>query len=126
MINRLRIQNFAIIDLLDIRVSSGFNVLTGETGAGKSIIIDALGLLLGDRASQDLIRTGSKSAFVEGEFSIPSKGGVTDTLREAGWDVADEIIIGREISRTGKSHAFVNGRMVPVAFLHHLQRLRWR
>lgn len=120
MIYRLRIKDFAIIDTIDIQLSSGFNALTGETGAGKSIIIDALGLLLGERASQEFIRTGKNTSLVEGEFDISNNKSVAAILENHGWQVSEELIIGRELSRSGKSHAFLNGRMVPVSFLQKI------
>ncbi|OGL41139.1 MAG: DNA repair protein RecN, partial [Candidatus Schekmanbacteria bacterium RBG_13_48_7] len=122
MINRLRIRDFAIIDSLDIGFSPGFNALTGETGAGKSIIIDAISLLLGERASQELIRTGKKSSLVEGEFIISKNDSVLNILKENGWEICDDLIIGREISRSGKSQAFLNGRMIPISFLQRIGR----
>jgi len=120
MINRLRIRDFAIIDTLDIQFAPGFLVLTGETGAGKSIIIDAIALLLGDRASLEVIRSGKDVAFIEGEFNIEHNVQVQGILSENGWESSGELIICREISRSGKSHAFLDGRMVPVSLLNKL------
>jgi DNA repair protein RecN (Recombination protein N) len=130
----LSISNLAIIERLRLEFGSGFNVLTGETGTGKSIIIDAVNLLLGGRASADLIRTGCEEATVEGVFALAPAvlGALAGPLRdlglleEAGVEAAEagELILRREISRSGRSICRVNGRAVPVAALreltHHL------
>src|SRR5215203_3341279 len=92
MLTELRIRNFAIIEALTLPLAPGFNVLSGETGAGKSIIVGALGLLLGERASVDLIRTGTDRATVEGVFDATGRGDVTALLDERGID-ADEATV---------------------------------
>jgi DNA repair protein RecN (Recombination protein N) len=110
MLRELRIKDFTIIDGLSITFGQGFNVLTGETGAGKSIIVDALGLLLGEKASQDLIRTGKAEARVEAVFdpvSIP-------LLDELSIDSSDGIILRRVLSSKGKGKAFVNDTTVSL------------
>ena len=121
------IANMAIIESLRLEFDSGFNVLTGETGAGKSIIIDAVSLLLGGRASSELIRTGCEAAWVEGVFSLRPEARATlePTLQELGLiEDSQELILRREITRTGRNVCRVNGRAVTLGTLqaigHHL------
>ena len=117
MLKEIRIQNFAIIENLAVSFESGLNVLTGETGAGKSIIIDALNLLLGGRADTDSIRTGETTALVEGLFQISNE----DTLamaREIGIETSDgELHIKRQISNSGKNRCFLNDSQITVSTL---------
>lgn len=119
MLEELTITNFAIIDRLDVRFTHGFNVLTGETGAGKSIIIDAVGAVLGGRVSAEMVRTGAPSARIEGVFTLDDDGPVTAVLREN--DLLDDddgaVILRREINANGRSTARINGRAVPVSIL---------
>ena len=103
MLTDLTIKNIAIIDTLQISFKSGLTVLTGETGAGKSIIIDAVGLVMGSRASSDLIRSGEEEATVEAIFDISSLAKVREQLAAAGFDCDDELLIKRTISRSGKN-----------------------
>ena len=99
MLTELRIRNFAIIESLALPLADGFNVLSGETGAGKSIIVGALGFLLGERGSSDLIRTGADKATVEGVFDISESPVIASMIDERGID-ADEgtVVLKREIS----------------------------
>ncbi|MDT8441739.1 MAG: DNA repair protein RecN [Desulfuromonadales bacterium] len=122
MLLNLAIGNFAIIDRLDIEFGSGFNVLTGETGAGKSIILDAFGLLLGDRARPDLVRAGAAEATVEALFLLDADAPVRQLLRDAGLPGADadELILRRLVQGGGRSRAYVNGAMVTLAQLQPL------
>src|SRR5436305_1268268 len=90
MLTELRIRNFAIIEQLTLPLAEGFNVLSGETGAGKSIIVGALGLLLGERASADLIRSGAEKATVEGVFDVAKVKGIAALADERGIDVEDD------------------------------------
>ena len=117
MLKEIRIQNFAIIENLVVNFQSGLNVLTGETGAGKSIIIDALNLLLGGRADTDSIRTGETNALVEGFFQIANK----ETLflvQEIGVEPeSGELHIKRQISNSGKNRCFLNDSQITVATL---------
>jgi DNA repair protein RecN (Recombination protein N) len=113
MLRELRIKDFTIIDDLTVSFEPGFNVLTGETGAGKSIIVDALGLLLGERASQDLIRSGRTEARIEAFFD----GADIPVLAELGIDAGDGIILRRTIAGQGKGRAFVNDSPVALATL---------
>ena len=109
MLNELRIRDLAIIDQLDLTFGPGFNVLTGETGAGKSIIIDAVNLLLGDRASQEVVRAGAERTEVEGRFHLdPTVAAkVAPLLAENGLegDHGDEVTLAREVRATGRSVA---------------------
>ncbi|MGA2111828.1 MAG: DNA repair protein RecN [Anaerolineales bacterium] len=123
MLSELDIRNFAIIDELHLRFRPGLIVFTGETGAGKSIIVDAIELLLGGRGDPALIRAEEETATVEGEFRIPEA--VRDELRailerEALWDQEDFLILGREIRRQGKNVARVNGRVTSLGLLRDI------
>ncbi len=118
MLQQLTIKNVALIEDLTLELGSGFNVLSGETGAGKSIIIDSLNLVLGERADKDLVRTGTQKARVEGIFSLDDESEITDILAENGIDVEDnEMIVLREISADGKSICRINGVAVTLALL---------
>ena len=118
MLSELRISNVAIIDELQLRFAPGMNVLTGETGAGKSIIMRAIGVLCGDRAATDLIRSDAEEAEVEGLFDLADTG--TDFLQASGVPVADELVMRRVITRSGKGRAYVNGRLATAAVLSQL------
>lgn len=122
MLTDLFIKNFAIIDNLHVAFQSGLNVLTGETGAGKSIIIDAVGLILGGRASADLIRTGEEEATVEAVFDLSLKPEILAGLAETGVDCNGELLVKRVISRTGKNRVFVGGGLSTTAVLADLAR----
>ncbi len=113
MLRELGIKNLAIIDDLRVRFERGFNVLTGETGAGKSIIVDSLSLALGSRAQSDLIRSGEKEAVVQAYFEIE---GVNE-FPDIGIDVSDGLILRRSISALGKSRAYINDTMVSLQSL---------
>ncbi|MBI5485172.1 MAG: DNA repair protein RecN [Deltaproteobacteria bacterium] len=117
MLTDLTIKNVAIIDTLHIGFKQGLTVLTGETGAGKSIIIDAVGLIMGNRASSDLIRSGEEDATVEALFDVTSLPEVRQLLREAGFECEDELLVKRSISRSGKNRIFINGGMATLALL---------
>ena len=113
MLKELNIRNLAIIDDLTVRFERGLNVLTGETGAGKSIIVDALGLALGDRAQSDLIKAGEKEATVQAYFELED----ISVLPEIGIDAAEGIVLRRTLSTTGKSRAYINDVMVTIQTL---------
>jgi DNA repair protein RecN (Recombination protein N) len=113
----LTIRNIAIIDTLHISFKEGLTVLTGETGAGKSIIIDAVGLIMGGRASADLIRSGEDEAVVEALFDISSQPDLARQLRDSGYDCDNELLVKRTISRAGKNRLFINGSMATLALL---------
>lgn len=120
MLNELIIRNFAIIERLQVSFRSGFNVLTGETGAGKSIIIDAVGLLLGDRARPDLIRTGEEEASVEAVFDISNLPDARQALDDAGFEVEDELLVRRLVSHNGKNRIYINGSPAKLAQLQQV------
>ncbi|MEP6732131.1 MAG: DNA repair protein RecN [bacterium] len=124
MLTELRIKNFAIIESLTLPLAKGFNVLSGETGAGKSIIVGALGLLLGERASADLIRTGAERATVEGVFDVADRPEIATLLDERGID-ADEplVVLKREIAAAGRTRAWVNGTTVSATILAEVGKL---
>src|SRR5512143_398256 len=123
MLTELRIHNCAIIDQLDLRFGPGLIILTGETGAGKSIILDAVVMLIGGRADTTMIRTESDAAFVEGVFHLkgPEKEAVHFILqREELMDDPDYVVLTREVRKEGRSIARVNGRTVNVSLLKEL------
>ena len=118
MLEQLSIKNIALIEDLNLELGSGFNVLSGETGAGKSIIIDSLNLVLGERADKELVRTGALKARVEGIFNIEKNVAVYEALDEIGIECEDDVlIIAREISADGKSVCRVNGNAVTLSAL---------
>ena len=110
MLKSLRISSFALMESLEIELGSGLNALTGETGAGKSIIIQALSALLGEKLDETVIRTGADSASVEGLFTVSAE--MAGKLRQAGLDVTDELIIKRRIGRSRKQAAYMNNSLV--------------
>lgn len=118
MLSRLIIKNFAIIKELEVPFSSGLNVITGETGAGKSIIIDALLLLSGIRASTDLIREGEDSCEIQGLFEFDKLTKTTKNIfKKNDLEPANEIIIRRIVQRNGRSRAYINGVIVTQSLL---------
>jgi len=122
MLTELRIKNFAIIETLTLPLARGFNVLSGETGAGKSIIVGALGLLLGERASADLIRTGAERATVEGVFDVGDRPEIRTALDEHRIDVDEEtVVLKREIA-PGRARAWINGTTVNAGLLAEIGR----
>src|SRR5206468_2403885 len=104
MLRFLRIQHLAVIDAVEVEFEPGLNVLTGETGAGKSMLVEAVGLLMGGRASADLVRTGEPQATVQAVFDRPPEAG-------------GELIVRREITAQGRSRAFLNNVLVTAAAL---------
>src|SRR6185436_5380472 len=123
MLTELHIQNFAIIDKLELRFGSGLIILTGETGAGKSIILDAVVMLIGGKADTTFVRTDSDAAFVEGVFQLkgPEREAVHEILkREELMDDPDYVVLMREVRKEGRSVARVNGRTVNVGLLREL------
>ncbi|MBR2860819.1 MAG: DNA repair protein RecN [Clostridia bacterium] len=118
MLEQLSIKNIALIENLTLNLERGFNVLTGETGSGKSIIIDSLNLILGERADKELVRTGTNKARVEGVFSVENNNEVLEILDEYGIETEDSrLIISREISLDGKSMCRINSVTVPLSAL---------
>jgi DNA repair protein RecN (Recombination protein N) len=121
MLRKLSIQNYTIIEALEIDFSSNLNILTGETGAGKSIIVGALGLILGQRADSTTLLIRDRKCIVEGVFNNREKDErVNDFLKENELDVQDELVIRREIAPNGKSRAFVNDTPVNLTQLQHI------
>src|SRR3954453_7805992 len=108
MLSELRIRNFALIDRLSVRLGPGLNVLTGETGAGKSIIVGALSLLLGERASSEVVRSGEDRASIEGVFEVDGREDLARLLDERGIE-GDEgvLVLKREVAAGGRSRAWV-------------------
>ncbi len=124
MLVELSIRDFAIIDAIDLRLAPGFNVLTGETGAGKSILIDAVDMLLGGRADPTFVRAGAEAARIEGLFRLDERTQalITPILEREGLEGErpDELLLGREIRREGRSICRVNGRTVSLALLKEI------
>ena len=119
MLARLHVINYALIDDVEIEFGSGLNIITGETGAGKSILIGALGLVLGVRASPDVVRTGESRCTVEAIFRLPAKHPCLAVLNEMGIEAADgELILRREVYSEGRSRCFAGGLAIPVRSLH--------
>ena len=123
MLTELRIRNFAIIESVTLPLAKGFNVLSGETGAGKSIIVGALGLLLGERASADLIRSGAEKATVEGVFDVSGTPELAAFADERGIEVEDDtLVLKREVTAAGRGRAWANGATVTAAVLAEVGR----
>jgi len=123
MLQQLSIQNYAIIDAIDIKFPEGMNVVTGETGAGKSIIMGALGLILGDRADSSSLVKKEKKCIVEGTFNADNKSAIKRFLKEYELDNEDELVLRREIAVNGKSRAFINDTPVNLDQLRELSSL---
>jgi DNA repair protein RecN (Recombination protein N) len=122
----LRVRDLAVIADVSLHLEPGLNVLTGETGAGKSMLVDALALLLGERASGDLVRTGADRAVIEAAFDVsgPGTAAVTSACRDAGIDLEDaRLVVRREIRTTGPNRAWANGSPTTVAALAEVGRL---
>ena len=124
MLLELRIQNLAVIERLSVRLEPGLNVLSGETGAGKSIIVGALSLLLGERASADTVRAGANKAVVEGVFDVASHPAISELLHQQGIEAEDGLLIlRREVVVEGRSRAWVNGAASTATLLSDIGRL---
>jgi DNA repair protein RecN (Recombination protein N) len=117
MLKSLQIRNYALIEELSVSFSSGLVIITGETGAGKSIIVDALGLVLGERASSDAVRTGADKAIVEAIFDVTGNARVNELLQANEQDTSEELIVRREVSARGQSRCFINDSPVTLALL---------
>ncbi|MGH8127867.1 MAG: DNA repair protein RecN [Gammaproteobacteria bacterium] len=120
MLIRLEVHDLAVIEAAELEFEPGFSVLTGETGAGKSLLVDALGLVLGDRGSAVLVRTGAKRASVSAEFEIPPSSPVRDTLAARELPEEESLTLHRQIGADGRSRAWVNGVPVPITVLREL------
>ena len=117
MLKELGITNFAIIDRLNLAFHDGLNVISGETGAGKSILIGAIGLLLGERASSDLIRSDEDAAIVEAAFDIGPHKLLKTKLHGMGFRPGRELVVKRVVSRSGKNRVYIDGNLATVAML---------
>lgn len=116
MLERLHVENLAVIESVDLDLSAGFSVLTGETGAGKSVLIHSLNMLLGERVGKDLVRSGCSKAVVSGIFTdLPAV--TVSLLKEQGFDAEDEVLIQRELTEDGRSSVRINGRPATVSML---------
>jgi DNA repair protein RecN (Recombination protein N) len=121
MLTLLKIKNIALIDSLEVEFGPGLNLLTGETGSGKSIIVDSLGALTGDRVSSDLIKEGEQSATIEGLFLLTNKSEIAPIFEESGIEIDDaELIVRRELSHSGRNRVFVNNQVVTQSFLKRI------
>ena len=120
MLTHIHVRNLAIVDEIDVELASGMTALTGETGAGKSILVDALGLVLGDRADSSVIRHGCERAEISASFEIERLAGVVDWLRERELDMDGECQLRRVINREGRSRGYINGQPVPMQSLREL------
>src|SRR5258705_3460749 len=121
MLRELSIRNLAVLEEARVTFAPGLNVLPGETGAGKSISIDALLLVRGSRAQPDLIRTGADTATVEAVFDVPATGALATALEEAGHAALDgQLIVKRELARSGRHRVFVNDSAATVGLLERL------
>lgn len=123
MLMNLQIRDFAIVDRIEIEFEPGMTVLTGETGAGKSILVDALGLVLGERGSAQLVRSGAQRAEFAAEFNTARLPAVQAWLEQQALDLDDECLLRRVINADGRSRAFINGNAVPLSQLKDLGEL---
>ncbi|MCL5267915.1 MAG: DNA repair protein RecN [Bacteroidetes bacterium] len=120
MLKSLSIRNYALIDELELEFGTGLNIITGETGAGKSIIVDALSLILGERSTAEEVRSGTEKSIVEGVFTISGNKKVQRLLENSDIEFEDEVIVRREVSQKGQSRAFVNDTPIPISQLKAL------
>ncbi|MCO5242163.1 MAG: DNA repair protein RecN [Chitinophagaceae bacterium] len=123
MLQKLIIRNYAIIESVEIEFSDRLNIITGETGAGKSILVGALGLILGDRADSSVLFNPDQKCIVEGIFSIRERKEIIGELQKNDLDAEEEMVIRREVASTGKSRAFVNDTPVTLSQLKHFASL---
>jgi DNA repair protein RecN (Recombination protein N) len=120
MLKSLQIKDYALIEQINVEFFSGLNIITGETGAGKSILIDAMSLLLGERASTDVVRKGSSKSVVEGIFDVRKNKKVEAILNENEIELWDEMIVRREISLKGSNRCFINDTPVQLSVVKEL------
>src|ERR1043166_2234274 len=121
MLQFLNISNIALIDDMQVEFESGLNLFTGETGSGKSIIVDALGVLIGGRFPRELIRSGAERASIHGRFAVPSNPELELILETAGLGATNELIIRRELSATGRNKIFINNQLATQSLLRDLR-----
>ena len=122
MLTCLRVRSFAIIESLEVELEAGLNIVTGETGAGKSILVDALQLVLGARGRPEVVRTDAETAEVEALFDLTEQPSVLSGLRDQGVETDGELLIRRVVSATGRTRAYVNGRLVTLAQLKEITK----
>ena len=120
MLQELSIRNFTIIDDLNISFSDGLTILSGETGAGKSIIINAVNLLLGSRATANLIRTGCETAELEALFQITNQNKVAGIMKKNGYDPEEGLLIRRVISKSNRHRIYINGKLATIQLLNSI------
>jgi DNA repair protein RecN (Recombination protein N) len=127
VIEEISIRNLGVIGEARLPLGPGFTALTGETGAGKTMVVTALGLLLGDRSDSSVLRQGAGSAIVEGHWQVAADGAVAERVREAGGELdppdddgRSQLILGRSVSQEGRSRAVVGGRTAPVGVLNEI------
>ncbi len=123
MLKTLEVKDYALIDQINVEFGKGLNIITGETGAGKSILIDAMGLLLGERASTEVVRKGANKSIVEGIFDVEGNNKVKNLLGENEIDDYSELILRREISLKGANRCFVNDTPVSLSFIKEIGNL---
>ena len=118
MLSELRVENLLLIERAELRLGPGLNVLTGETGAGKTVLAHALDLLLGGRARSGIVRPGTAEAYVEGAFEVPDA--LRERLAERLPEGAEEVVLARRVSAEGRTRAYLNGRSASAADLRDL------
>ena len=123
MLTHIHVRNLAIVDEIDVELTTGMTALTGETGAGKSILVDALGLVLGDRADSAVVRHGCERAEISAGFDISDNGRATAWLTQRDLDMEGECQLRRIISREGRSRGYINGQTAPMQSLRELGEL---
>ncbi len=122
MLTCLRVRSFAIIEALEVELDAGLNIVTGETGAGKSILVDALQLVLGARGRPEVVRTDAESAEVEALFDLSGEPEVLASLRDQGIETDGELLVRRVVSATGRTRAYINGRLATLAQLREVTK----
>ncbi|MDH3200562.1 MAG: DNA repair protein RecN [Myxococcales bacterium] len=122
MLTCLRVRNFAIIEELEVDLDAGLNIVTGETGAGKSILVDALQLVLGARGRPEVVRTDAEAAEVEALFDVSGDLGALNTLREQGLETEGELIVRRVVNASGRTRAYINGRLATLGQLREVTK----
>lgn len=120
MLKSLQVKDYALIDLVNIEFGKGLNIITGETGAGKSILIDAMGLMLGERASTEVVRKGADKSVIEGIFDVEANKRVRKLIEENNLEYSSELIVRREISLKGANRCFVNDTPVQLSIIKYL------
>ena len=123
MLERIRIRDLGVIDDVTVDLAPGLNVVTGETGAGKTMVVSGLGLLLGGRADAAVVRVGADATSVEGVIDVDAEHPVRDRVSDAGGDATDEVILARTVSAAGRSRAYVGGRAAPVGVLSEVGQM---